>query len=175
MKDFEKALKNLSLPDIEVDRFRQDLRRDLLRAQSVPTRSSYGFAFAAMSGAAMMLALVVAVFILQPRYPARLHAMLGGTTPAQVTAPASGEQLVSANLDTPYLRELLSGGTASKEMDQALIESWYREQLPGEGIQVKALEEEKIYALRQFQLSSGKRIVVYTELGNQPQERRVSY
>ena len=44
------------------------------------------------------------------------------------------------------------------------VEQWYRRQ--SRPVEVKAVGDEKILALRQFELADGKRVVVLTEIGD---------
>ena len=79
MKDFEKDLRGMREPDIQVEEFKRTLRRDLRRSMQTASAPSWKVAFALSSLAAAAFAVLLTVFVLDPQVPARLHASVMGS------------------------------------------------------------------------------------------------
>ena len=155
-------MKNINPPDIRVEGFKRDLRRDLMRAASQPRPSRFGFWFA--SGMAGVMALLLLAFIINPEVPQRLNALVTDSEQAPVLVADTQPQKVEPSLlQSPQLQRMLVGGPAGAEIDRQFAESI----LPGisQGDRVEGIAEEKIYAIRRFKVRGGKEVVVYTELG----------
>ncbi len=163
MKEFEDALRNLPKPNIRVETFRQDLRRDLKRAMSTPDQSRYRVAFAFAGGLAIAFAFFLVLFILRPEMPTQINSWLEGGS-ENMQAENSGSAVPIHSTDSNYLNQLLNG-EATAARDEAYIESWYAQQALA--AQVKQIEDEKIYAVRKFRMNTGQQVVVFTELGNE--------
>lgn len=157
-----------------METFKQDLRRDLTRAMSASASPAYGLAFGFAGGLAAVFAFFLILFVFRPDMPARLNAWaLGGEDTSMlasqdpVNGDAVGDPVHMNDMDSLYLRELLAGGQATAQQDEFFIENWYAEQANPYQVkhQVKQIEDEKIYAIRKFQMTNGQRVVVFTELG----------
>jgi len=158
-------LQNLPKPHIKVEAFKQDLRRDLNRAMSQSPQTGYRLAPGFAGGLAGALAIVLVLFIARPEMPARLNAWISNTQATQTqVAETVGESVPMNALNSPNLHQLLVGGQATPARDEAFIEDWYAKQ--EQPARVKKIEDEKIYAIRKYQLTSGQRVVVFTELGD---------
>lgn len=169
MKDFEKDLQAVRGPEVRVDEFRRTLRRDLRRSMRASGTRSWKVAFGLSSAAAGALAVLLAVFVLDPDVPARLHASVaGGVASPAGAVPLAGTDSIPSK---PDLQLLLDQVNASARVDRAFLETWYEDR--ARPVQVKAVEDEKILAIRQFELSSGERVIVLTELGTQLQRKDV--
>ena len=51
------------------------------------------------------------------------------------------------------------------EADRAFVDTWSARQEQPVG--VRSMEDERVFSVRQFQLTDGKRMLVFTELGNE--------
>ncbi len=162
MKDFEKDLQTLSRPDIQVDRFKQTLRRDLQASMSRAGAPRWRLAFAAASATAATFAFLLLIFILDPAVPARLHASVAGGVPPQTTTTEA------TNLGLQYF---LDQANASVQVDKEFLQRWYADR--ARPVSVKSVEDEKIIAIRQFVLTNGERVVVLTEIGSEGQQKDV--
>ncbi len=162
MKDFEKDLQTLSRPDIQVDRFKQTLRRDLRASMSRAGAPRWRLAFAAASATAATFAFLLLIFILDPAVPARLHASVAGGVPPQTTTTEA------TNLGLQYF---LDQANASVQVDKEFLQRWYADR--ARPVSVKSVEDEKIIAIRQFVLTNGERVVVLTEIGSEGQQKDV--
>ena len=107
-----------------------------------------------MTASAVLLAATLGVFVLRPSVPATLHAAM-----FHDAGPQGGAG------DAP-LQRILKSAAASADDDQAWIEAWYAG--TPDPAQVRTMEEERFFALRRFELTSGKRIIVFTEVGGEP-------
>ena len=153
MKDFEKLLTGLPKPAVEVPEFKRHLRRELQTARHPRPAFRLRLALGAAASLAAALALLVATFVARPAIPARLHVALTGDP-----APAS----IEAVLGELPIRDVLEQTEASAALDRAFIEDWSAEQ--SQPVQVRSMEAEKVYTVRQFELTDGKRMLVFTEL-----------
>jgi len=150
MKDFEKFLTELPRPDVDVPAFRAQLRRELVSV--APARSSPGMRLAlGLTGSlAAAFALLLVLFVARPGVPEDIHAALIGPTTVPIGDASVGQ--------------LLHRATAPVEADQAFVENWTaRQEAP---LQVRSIESERMFSVRQFELSDGKRMLVFTELGS---------
>lgn len=175
MSEFENFLNDIQPPDIEVPQFKQALRRDLKRhARTHSAGFNYKWAFfAACAFSAVSTLLAVMLWLKPDLSPAPKPGPSLAETPSGMAQLLGETQPVfNQKAADQVLQQLLLEGPASSAMDQALIEQWYRDQSPGQAIEVRALEEERIYAVRTFELTGGKKVVVYTELGGKPEEAR---
>jgi hypothetical protein len=169
-KDFEKDLQELSHPQLPVDRFRQTLRRDLQAAQRRSGSPGWKLAFAAASASAATFAFLLLLFVLDPSVPSRLHASVLGDEPRPVDSTA-GTEHGSIDLQNVSLGYFLDQTNASAQVDQEYLQRWYSDR--ARPIGVKSVEDEKILAIRQFELTNGERVVVLTELGSEGPQRNV--
>ena len=150
MKEFEKALRGAQPPDVPVPEFQRALRHELSRELQLRQGRRIRHALIATTAAAAVLTALLAVFVLRPSVPATLHASM-------FRDPGLQE-----GLSGPQLQQLL----ASADEDQAWVEAWYAGS--PDSAKVLSMEEERFFALRRFQLTSGQRIIVFTEVGEQP-------
>lgn len=174
-------MKNLPLPDIKVDRFRQSLRRDLQRQFSKHGSSGYKWAFVTACFLTGILASMVTAFIARPAIPANLHAILVAAPEDAREARATlvaGEMAERRGIPLSRTRkgfELLQDRFLPIEADHRFLSDWYQNKYPTQPFEVKAVEDEMIYAARRFKLRGGKTIVVYTELSEAPAYLENSY
>jgi hypothetical protein len=178
MKDFEKALRNLPKPDVPVEEFKQGLHAELNRVIRRRAGNGYQRRFTFASAIAGVLVVVLGLFVLQPQIPTRLHAVISGAAPdieqqPMPALPQSTSSPRSTQALPQQLEALFRTSSATAEIDRSVVEDWYRRQaLP---VGVGKLEEESIFAVRQFQLTNGERIVVLSELGQQPEQPSMSF
>jgi hypothetical protein len=115
-----------------------------------------------MSGAVAILGAVLALFVLRPSVPGNLNAALFHD-PAE---PDAGLTLVE---NPPMeVQRLLTEATDSARSDREWLDRWYEGQL--DASRVKSMEEERFFAVRRFELTTGKRIVIFSEIGGDPSE-----
>lgn len=113
-----------------------------------------------MGSATLVLAILLALAILRPALPARAHDVLFNAGVAAQT------EIVRAPVQTPDLGDYLTRTGAP-----ALATSGWSEQLVTgslEPSQVKAMEEERFFAVRRYKLNDGRRVVLFTEVGGEP-------
>jgi hypothetical protein len=160
----------VSHPQLPVDRFKQTLRRDLKAAERRAGSPGWKLAFAASSASAAAFAFLLLLFVLDPSVPSRLHASVLGSSPRTLDA-AGGGRLDTTDLQDVSLRYFLDRTDASAKVDREFLERWYSDR--ARPVSVKSVEDEKILAIRQFQLTSGERVVVLTEIGSEGQQRDI--
>ena len=155
MKKIEKTLQQAQPPELAVDEFRRGLRRDLLT--EIERRRAWRgrLAVGGLSAMAVGLAAALALFVLRPALPAQVHAALFHDPDAGAVA-AHGDPLP----------QLLAEAGGSARADRAWLDQWYAGQ--AEPVRVKSVEAEKLFAVRRFQLTSGERVLVFTEVGDNP-------
>jgi len=152
MKDFEKFLTDLPKPAVEVPVFRDRLRGELMSiAPGAAVRNWRPFALLAAS-AAVLLAVALGWFVVQPAVPERIHATFAG-------APAP-------EWNDDELQEMLTRAAMPAEDDRAFVDNWTAKQPRPVG--VRSMEVERLFSVRQFELTDGKRMLVFTELGKEP-------
>lgn len=159
-------------PELRVDGFRQSLRRELMRAERHRRARRATAAARALAAAAIGLACIAALFVWRPSVPAAIHAFVAGAPPG--IAPARNHRapmpppaaMVRADYRPDDLQHMLRSAGASASSDWQWLDGWY-EGRPAPS-RVQALEDEKLYAVRRFQLTNGRRIVVLTEIGGDP-------
>ena len=176
MKDFEKLLTDLPKPAVEVPAFKRELWRELRYTRPASSRAPWLAAAAAMILAVGLGALATA-FVFDPSLPASIHARLAGE-PAMFLDRSTGERgpllddallddpslLNDPGLTLPDLRQALSTTEASADLDRAFLRDWSTRQT--QPVDVRSLESETVYTIRKYELSDGKRVLVFTELGS---------
>jgi hypothetical protein len=151
MKDFEKFLTDLPKPAVEVPAFRDELRRELLSAVPERPNPRMRLALGLTGSLAAAFAVVLVLFVAVPEIPGKIHAALGGQP-----EPASNDASIAQ-----LLREVVT----PVEADRAFVDTWSARQEQPVG--VRSMEDERVFSVRQFQLTDGKRMLVFTELGNE--------
>jgi hypothetical protein len=141
-----------------VDEFKRTLRRELIASMEAGRTPRFRLAFSLASAAAGVFAALLILFVAQPAFPAQIHDLLLGGT--ETGAPA-GQPAEGGDQAPPYL---LAGREAGARVDRAFVENWYQQR--ARPVQVKSMQDERFLAIRQFELSSGDRVVVFTELGS---------
>jgi len=159
MKDFERFLTDLRKPDVEVPAFRDQLRRELLSRPAARGGFALRFALAATVGLAAFLGMVLVLFVARPAIPEGIHAALTGSsarglTPAVMAAPDAREQ-----------RGAVQRASMPIAADRSFVEAWSAER--GTAVSVRSVEAERMFTVRQFELTDGKRMLVFTELGDE--------
>ena len=177
MKELEEALKNLPKPNIEVPEFKRDLRRSLELQMAAPATRSWSLALPIAVGSAVACALMLAIFIARPQLPAQMNSWLtGNPQPVQTTAehqtPETYSHLPNSGSNDSYLNQLLAAGNASEDFDRQYIQSLYHQGETPQNVEVKSLKGERVFTVREFELSGGKQVVVWTELSEDGKPRR---
>ncbi len=169
MKDFEKLLTDLPKPAVEVPAFKQELWRELQHTR----RPGYGrgpwIALAASLLVIVGLGALLTAFVVDPGLAASLRAGLVGESGATGTAMVRSEHSMVTGIDGSTLtledvHQVLSRTDASVDLDRAFIEDWSSQQsMP---VDVRSMEAESVYTIRKYELSDGKHVLVFTELGS---------
>lgn len=165
------------MPDLPAERFQQTLRRDLLVAMQPAPARGLKAALAVTATAALVLTGMLVSFVVSPDLPQRLNTawlQAEGTTPPAmptlpVTSPDAGQ---GAQVQQAVMRQFLEQANAGVRRDQDFIETWYSSQ--ARPARVKAVHDERILAIRQFELVNGERVAVLTDLGAAAQSRAIS-
>lgn len=160
MRDFEKFLTNVPKPAADVPvfkiRLRDELRSLVGEAERRRDRRRARLALAA----AASFALVLALFVVRPGIPAAIRASLTG---------AEGE------VTEERLQRLLTRTELALEEDRRFVDSWTASQ--ERPVSVRQMEGERLVSVRQFELSDGKRMLVFTEIdpeGNRTRRMRTA-
>jgi len=124
-----------------------------------------GLVLAGSLAAAVLFAALSAIFVIAPGIPTRLHAAFLHDDVGGAPIAPSGEARQAILLD------VLERSEASAQRDRAFLDSMYAQQ--ARPVRVKAIEGERILAIRQFELSNGERVAVLTNLGPAGAERSV--
>jgi hypothetical protein len=113
-----------------------------------------------MGSATLVLAALLALAILRPGLPALAHdALFGGSgaaEPAVARIPAG----------SPGLGPFTTRAAAPARPVAGRSDPWLAGSL--EPAQIKAMEEERFFAVRRYKLNSGERVVVFKEVGGEP-------
>jgi hypothetical protein len=100
---------------------------------------------------AAAFAVIVVLFVAVPGVPADIHAAL-------VDQPASEANEAS-------IARLLTEAVTPVEADRAFVDTWSaRQEQP---VAVRSIENERVFSVRQFELTDGKRMLVFTQLGDE--------
>lgn len=126
------------LPDPPAADFKRRLRAELIAAEQAQSLRRWRGACVGAAAVASLCVAALALFVARPELPGRLHAGLTGD-------PAAVAEL-------------------SVERDREFLEALYTE--ASEPVRVTAVHNERVLAIREFTLSDGKRMTVYTELGD---------
>jgi hypothetical protein len=176
MRDLETALEK-ARPTIELPNYQRNLRRELLKAaaHSTPQRG-YRLAMVAVGSCALLFAALLILFVARPQLPTRLNAALMNEPSPTLLAnePAlsgpneavRGAQLAAS--DDMVLRDLLSDDRLSVDTDRALVDRWMAQRFPGK-VQAQPVGNNGLLTVRQFRTESGQRILVYTQLSEEPE------
>ena len=155
----------MSLPDIRVEEFKRELRRNLLNEASRYSQGpNWRFGFGLACAAALVFVFTSILFVFKPELPAQLNALMirdGQNRRVPVVLTDSPDHL--SDPYDPALQELINQGL-STDSDREFVKNWYRQQYPSHPFQIDSVEDEKIYAIRRFHLKDGKKVVVYTEV-----------
>jgi hypothetical protein len=164
------------MPDPQPERFQQTLRRDLLSAmQPVPARGLKAALILAATASVVLTGILVS-FIASPDLPRQIHtAMFQGeevtTGQDNMVTVSSPSATPGAQVEQAVLRQFLEAANAGVSRDQDFLETWFSSQ--ARPTQVKAVHDERILAIRQFDLANGERVAVLTDLGAGSQRRTV--
>jgi len=165
------------MPDLPAERFRQTLRRDLLVAMQPAPAWGLKMALAATATASLALAGLLVSFVISPELPQRLNtAWLQAEempTSAQPVLPAASPGAVQgAPVQQAVLQQFLEQSNAGVRRDQDFLENWYSSK--ARPARVKAVHDERVLAIRQFEMANGERVAVLTELGAAAPPRAIS-
>ncbi len=151
MRNFEKFLTGLSKPDVDVPAFRERLGRELASVAGAPRPSGqYRLVLGLTASVATACAAMLVWFVAQPSVPTGIHDALAGV-------PVATAQTTDWQNPVPV------------EIDRAFVQDWSRRK--GQSVAVRAVEAERLYGVRQLELTDGTRMLVFTELepgGAQP-------
>jgi hypothetical protein len=136
-------LRRLNAPDLPVATFRRRLRHNLSVASRELNVRRWRNACLATGGLSAVLLVALLTFVAAPDLPVSLHARLGGS---------------------PSATNVLADGEISVDNDREFIEAYYARQ--GSSVRIRSVDNERLVAVREFTLSDGQRMVVYTELGD---------
>ncbi len=163
-------MRTTAKPDVKLDAFKRNLRRELLSAErSTPVRPR----LTATGAAIFALTAMLVLFVVNPGLPAGLNAMLTGASPDE-TATLELDALAN-QLDEQKLQALLQDRFAPAEADREFVRAWHEQTFPSEPMRVRSLRNEGIFAVREFLLDNGKQIKVYTQLSGEGQSWKASY
>jgi hypothetical protein len=160
MKDFEKFLTDLPKPAVEVSAFRESLRRELLSAAPAGPNRSWRLAATGLAAVATIFLAALALFVARPEIPIGLHATLTGS-----------KVLSSDSLDDTRVDRLLGRAGMPLEADRAFVDSWVAQQ--ARPVAIRSMKNERLVSVRQFELTDGKRMLVFTELGGEEDKPKV--
>jgi len=129
-------------------------------------------AISGLSAAVIALSALLVVFVARPSLPGKLNASLFEDSAAQEAGIAwSGDAVyepVPAAIRPAEFRQLLHRAGTSGSAGRPWVDELSGG--PMDGSRVKALEDERIYAVRRYELTSGRRVLVYTQLCGEPSE-----
>lgn len=128
-------MQRLNAPDPQVAAFRQKLRHELNLAHDRQSLKRWRRAALGSAGLAVVLAL----------------ALVWPATGRGASDPVSG-------LDTFLAEQQISAAS-----DRAFVEDYYARR--GESTTVRSIDDERLVAVREFTMSDGRKMVVYTEVG----------
>jgi hypothetical protein len=107
--------------------------------------------------------LLLALFVMRPDLPTRLHLAMGGEPDVDsqrlVAAPAGEATLVSGDLDA-----LLGDDRLTVDADRALVADWAAQRFPSRALEVDNPTHEGLFTVRRFTLNGGKQVFVFTSL-----------
>ncbi len=173
---------DLPKPDIDVPIYRQNLRRNLMRAVPVAQveRPSW-FALGAVSFCAGLFGVLSVLFVARPEVPSRLNQIVAGA-PVETPAP-SGNPVVIPNLpeDTAARYRVAADGLLAdqrltSDADRAFIEYHMRRENPdGRKPRIMSIKEEGVLSIRRYITDDGREMVVYTRLVDGESEKEQIY
>ncbi|ANM29973.1 hypothetical protein ABI59_10915 [Acidobacteria bacterium Mor1] len=160
---------DLPKPAVEVPAFKQELWRELQHTQRPVHGRGPWIALAASLVVIVGLGALLAAFVADPELAASLRVRLvGGPEPAGIASAAAARSVVGgidgSTLTLEDVHQVLSRTDASVDLDRAFIEDWSSQQpMP---VDVRSMEAESVYTIRKYELSDGKHVLVFTELGS---------
>ena len=160
MKKFEKFLTDLPRPALEVPAFRDQLRRELMSVQPIGPGRHRRFATAGLAALACLLVAILGLFVARPDIPAELHAALSGSN-----------GLTRERLDETNINRLLGRVGLPLEADRAFVDEWAAQQTGP--VAIRSVNGERLVSVRQFELTNGKQMVVFTELSDEEQRPEI--
>jgi hypothetical protein len=160
MKRFEKFLTDLPKPAVEVPAFRDQLRRELLSAAPTSPSRHWRFAAVGMTALASLLVVALGIFVARPEIPADLHAVLTGSG-------SDGRE----TLNETNINRLLGRVGLPLEADRAFVDSWAERQAGP--VAIRSMNDERLVSVRQFELTNGKQMLVFTELSDEEDRPKV--
>lgn len=146
MKEFERFLSDLPKPVVDVRRFRDRLGRVLRHAEQMRRDRRRRRVLHSTAATAVGLAAVLVLFVVKPQIPRSIHDRVLG-------APARSVDLTADSPGVPV------------EADRAFIERWTANQ--EHPVEVRSIESERVFSVRQFELTDGKRMLVFSEIGDE--------
>ena len=177
MKELEDRLSSVKKTEVRVDRFRHDLRRDLL--ESLHRRPAgilnYKAAFAASSMLTIVLAGLLVLFIIEPTYPLQLHHSMVASD--RSTTANGGTGSMTGGVVRPLERiETPAFLDGSLEADQTYVKQWAEQLFDDPAVSIEPIDRPYTYTVSRFRLDKGKKFVqVYTLIPGNKLVHRVSY
>ena len=138
MKNFEESLRQLNAPDLQVTAFRHKLRHDLSAAQAALSIRRWRRACMATGTLAVVLAIALMGFV---------------TTPTVATPGSTGS-----------VEAWLAVNEITIQDDRDFLDAYHARQ--ASDVRIRSIDEERLVAIREFTMSDGRQMVVYTEVGD---------
>jgi hypothetical protein len=176
----EKILRQVQKPEVEVESFRQNLRRSLLEksADSQPGLLRYRIAFAAAGSLCLVLIGIVTLFIAEPSYALQLHDALVAKDRELVPLQGAEDPTISNAAQLAGTKkagdwdDLVLLSNNQFEVDQNLVRNWASQSLETLQPDLEVIEGLERYTVSRFKLNNGNYVQVYTKL---PSETKVRY
>jgi hypothetical protein len=154
-----------------VNTYRQSLRRDLLNTHHSRTFAvSYRKAFYVSLGLSSVFAVILALFILRPEIPGRVHHAFRSDRSVLLTAnnpfEKQKEQTSTYILSKNDFNTILPDGFDQlhlQDLDKIFVKLVSESRLKRTPIKIEPIAPSEIYSVNQFRLDDGNSVIVYTQ------------
>jgi len=162
----------LARPNIEVEKFEQALRLELMRTANAHKPARPGFQALLSWSLTGVFGVMAVMFVIRPDVAARLNRVLGGPNHS-----AGGLELAGASeplrpvvdhAATTLYDSLLHDERLTVDADKAFVANWAAQRFPNRPPAIEGVTQEGLYAVRRFSVSGGKQVLVFTSL--EPEE-----
>ena len=155
MEDLEKRLMATRKPEVNVDSFRRNLRRDLLEAHSAGNHRTRTALLLSLASS-VVLAGVALLFVIEPTYAPQVHNLVWRVDDTDGTT------------DRVMWQDPMAA-------DRALVRCWAERTGGPKPVAVTPVDEVQAYTVSRFRLNDGKWVQVCTMLPVETMVRKVSY
>ncbi len=167
------------MPEVKVDSFRQELRRNLLNSDRFKKTNGFNYrsAFYLSTAVATIMAAILIIFVLRPGIPGQIHYSLAPESGQEPLTLENGHNLKTADKNglTNSYNNLFRNERAqpTAQLDREFVRYLAKNEFNRNSADIQPINHGELYSISQFRLDDGRRAVVYTPVSYQQRRIRI--